>query len=78
MMGGLVGLVILLMLGGVAQAQSAAEWRAMENRTGVTRENACFLLALDLDPSSVCDRPDNRPRVPVRTDERRQSKSTHD
>lgn len=47
-----------LFLSSPALGQTRNEWRAIENRTGVTRKNACLLLALDLTP---CDDEPSKP-----------------
>lgn len=48
--GAFVALCVIVAAYDVAHGQTRDEWRAMEHRTGVTRENACLLLALDLTP----------------------------
>lgn len=42
-----------------SSAQTRDQMRAIEHRTGVTKENACFLLALDLTP---CDDAPAKPK----------------
>jgi hypothetical protein len=45
-----IGVVVYLPSALTANAQTPEEWRAMQHRSGVTTENACLLLALDLTP----------------------------
>ena len=45
-----IGVVVYLLFALTANAQTPEEWQATQHRSGVTRENACLLLALDLTP----------------------------
>jgi len=59
-------IAIALLLALTANAQTREEWRAVEHRTGATRENACLLLALDLTPSDPPKKLQSTPAAPAK------------